>query len=202
MELAAISHDCILQSTCVCIVQHPLLAMGGPLHYIQIGFGTPSLSGYCNYSFKYYVHICLCYLQIMFNENGKLMVSEQLFSMTIVATSKTLKCIHCEKTKKFEKICHLFFKLFLISKQSGRLQPSKSYHLFLIDETWMEFSMEILANFGCSSCYLLNRAVLRNPYAHTKNGGWFWLVGYFQTGGCLTYKKLIKPWFNNVLHRH
>ena len=50
MELAAISHDCILQSTCVCIVQHPLLAMGGPLHYIQIGFGTPSLFGYCNYS--------------------------------------------------------------------------------------------------------------------------------------------------------
>ena len=110
MELAAISHDCILQSTCVCIVQHPLLAMGGPLHYIQIGFGTPSLSGYCNYSFKYYVHICLCYLQIMFNENDKLMVSEQL-SMTIVATSKTLNFIYCEKTTKFEKKMPLVFEI-------------------------------------------------------------------------------------------
>ena len=134
MELAAISHDCILQSTCVCIVQHPLLAMGGPLHYIQIGFGTPSLFVYCYCSFKYYIFAYVIY-RLCFYESNKLMVSDQLFSMTIVATSKTLKCIHCEKTKKFEKICHLFFKLFLISKQSGRLQPSKSYHLFLIDET-------------------------------------------------------------------
>ena len=130
MELAAISHDCILQSTCVCIVQHPLLAMGGPLHYIQIGFGTPSLFGYCNYSFKYYICISLCYLQIMFNEGDKLMVSDQFFSMTIVATSKTLKFIHCEKITKFEKICHLFLKLFLIvetkQKISKFMQPSQN----------------------------------------------------------------------------
>ena len=91
MELAAISHDCILQSTCVCIVQHPLLAMGGPLHYIQIGFGTPSLFGYCNYLLFQILRIFLRYLQIMFNESEKLMVSEKLFSMRIVATSKTFK---------------------------------------------------------------------------------------------------------------
>ena len=92
MELAAISHDCILQSTCVCIVQHPLLAMGGPLHYIQIGFGTPSVFGYCNYSFKYYIFAYVIY-RLCFYESNKLMVSDQLFS--IVATSKILKFIHC-----------------------------------------------------------------------------------------------------------
>ena len=76
------------------------------------------------------LHICLCYLQIMFNESDKLMVSDQLFSMTIVATSKTLKFIHCEKITKFEKICHLFLKLFLIvetkQKISKFMQPSQN----------------------------------------------------------------------------
>ena len=85
----------------------------------------------------------------MFDESDKLMVSEQLFSMTILAT---LKFIHCEKATKFEKIFHLFLKLFLIVETKRKISkfmwPSQNIWIirviifFLIDDTWMEFSME------------------------------------------------------------
>ena len=68
----------------------------------------------------------------MFNESEKMMVSNQLFRMTIVATSKTLKFIHCEKTTKYEKksATHLFLKLFLIVETKRKIsnfrQPSQN----------------------------------------------------------------------------
>ena len=52
----------------------------------------------------------------------------------------------------------------------------------------MEFSMEILTNFGCSSWYLLNRAVIRDPYAYTKNGGDSDWLGTFKLADVLLTK--------------